>query len=86
MKKYKIQYNEWDTNSIKTISLSIKDLRDFFISSRGFPSILRIGNLMGEGQSGGRFILSIAKKLELAIIDDIREEEYIKQMNKLMED
>ena len=82
-KKYEIVYNGVEGFD-EYIELTIKDLRDFFISSRGFPSILNIGVLSGEGQSGGRFITDIARTLEAEIVKDIGLEEYKRQMDKLM--
>jgi len=85
-KKYEILYN-WDEDlgdfRCETF-LSIKDLRDYFLQIRGFPTIVTLGELSGEGQSGGRFIHEIAKQLESEIIQDIGEDEYIKTMRKLM--
>jgi hypothetical protein len=87
-KKYEIFY-DWcgETNDyLGSVELSIKDLSQFFKSSRGFPSILSIGSLSGEGQSGGRFITSIALKLESEIIKDIGKEKYLNRIRKLMGD
>jgi hypothetical protein len=85
-KKYKIgiDYNEDLDEYSEFVTLTIEDLSDFFYQVRGFPTILRLGDLMGEGQSGGRFVTEVAQKLEAEIIKDIGFEEYKKQMDKLM--
>ena len=74
MKTYEVDGNDF----------TIKDLSNFFFQIRGFPTILFLGKCMGEGQNGGRYITEKAKELEKRIVDDLGDEEYMKQMNKLM--
>ena len=86
-KKYEIYYDYCDEENdyLNSVKLTIKDLSNFFKQIRGFPSILSIGGLSGEGQSGGRFIESIALRLESEIISDIGKEKYLSKMKKLMD-
>lgn len=81
-KKYEIEYYDEDIAQIK--KLSILDLSKFFKQCRGFPSILCIGGICGEGQSGGSFVSGIAKNLESKIIEDVGIDEYKEKMDKLM--
>tara|TARA_R110000824_G_scaffold95946_2_gene230253 strand:+ start:185 stop:445 length:261 start_codon:yes stop_codon:yes gene_type:complete len=62
-----------------------EDMASFFRQARGFPSILFLGKMAGEGQSGGRFVADMAHKLEQAIADDIGVEEYRKLMDVILE-
>ena len=66
------------------VKLTINDMASFFVQTRGFPSILYLGPLMGEGQSGGRFITECAKQLEGLIVEDLGIDEYRKQMDKIL--
>lgn len=47
---------------------SAEDMADFYVQTRGFPSILKIGKHMGEGQSGGRAISQIAHQVENKLV------------------
>ena len=62
-----------------------EDMASFFRQARGFPSILYLGEIAGEGQSGGRFVTEMAKQLERAIVDDIGVEEYHHLMDVILE-
>jgi hypothetical protein len=63
---------------------SMKDLGEFHIQRRGFPSVLRIGKEMREGQSGGRYISEIAHEVENKFVDKLGEEKYQKEMDKII--
>lgn len=84
-REYEIEtdWNEYG-DCIRETSLTIEHMASFFKQSRGFPSILFLGPLAGEGQSGGRFIAECAKELERAIVDDLGKDEYIRQMDILL--
>jgi len=83
MKHYTITYGDM-VDGYDQVELTIDDLASFFKQIRGFPSILYLGSLAGEGQSGGRFVTDVAKQLEEHIIDDLGVEEYTQQMDILM--
>jgi hypothetical protein len=72
----------------RVLKLCYNDLVNFFYSSRGFPSILAIGSgkyrVMGEGQSGGRFITDVARALEMKIVQDIGRDKYLSMMHASM--
>ena len=74
-----------DTVTVDGKEFTMKDLKDFFIQTRGFPTILRLGDVYGEGQSGGRYVTEMAHKVENAFVEKYGEEEYKKKMGKLME-
>ena len=63
-------------------AFTMKDLASFFIQSRGFPSILKLGNVYGEGQSGGREVSDMAHKVENQFVEKYGEEEYKRRMAK----
>jgi len=84
MNNYEIEWYSQTDDCMKTTSLTMKDLADFFLQIRGFPSILFLGSIAGEGQSGGRFITECAKDLERAIIDDLGMDEYTRQMDEMI--
>jgi hypothetical protein len=67
---------------------TLKDMRDWFIQIRGFPSILVFGTgdaqIMGEGQSGGRQVTDFVHKVENAFIDKYGASKYNEGMDKLM--
>ena len=65
-------------------SFSMKDLGQFHIQRRGFPSILRIGKVMGEGQSGGRYVSDVAHEVENQFVKKFGAEEYQKKMDKVI--
>ena len=79
MKKYEIELE----NGIFE-EFTIEDLASLFRQMRGFPSILYLGAISGEGQSGGRIVTEIAKELERLIIEDIGVEEYTKLMDEVL--
>tara|TARA_R100000808_G_scaffold10990_1_gene28712 strand:+ start:8686 stop:8946 length:261 start_codon:yes stop_codon:yes gene_type:complete len=64
--------------------LTPRDMADFHRQRRGFPSILFLGEIAGEGQAGGRYVSEMAKQLERVIIDDIGEEPYFRLMDVLL--
>jgi hypothetical protein len=66
----------------KEHSFTMKDLASFFIQSRGFPPILKLGNVYGEGQSGGREVSDMAHSVENKFIEKYGEEEYKRRMAK----
>ena len=81
MKKYTVTY---DDEGPVEVELTINHMAEFFIQTRGFPQILRLGPLAGGGQSGGRFITDCAKQLEALIIEDLGIDEYRNQMDKIL--
>jgi len=81
-KEYTVTY--YDGEGPVDVKLSIYDMASFFVQKRGFPTILTLGPLMGEGQSGGRFITECAKQLEGLIVEDLGIDEYRKQMDKIL--
>lgn len=81
-KEYIVTY--YDGEGPIEVKLTINDMASFFVQRRGFPSILYLGSLMGEGQSGGRLITDCAKELEGLIIEDLGIDEYRKQMDELL--
>lgn len=79
--------DKWEKETTTTIEgekLNIFDLARFFVTSRGFPTILKIGSLMGEGQSGGRYISDIAKELEAHIINLYGKTKYVEVMDAII--
>ena len=78
-KKYTI--TDYDENEYECTPT---DMANFFIQTRGFPSILNLGEeIAGEGQSGGRYVTEMAKQLEETIVDDIGIDEYRHLMDVL---
>lgn len=65
-------------------AFTMKDMGEFHIQRRGFPSILRIGKVMGEGQSGGRYVSDIAHQVENQFVAKLGQEEYQKKMDKVI--
>lgn len=65
-------------------SFTMKDLGEFHIQRRGFPSILRIGKVMGEGQSGGRYVTEVAHAVENQFVQKLGTSEYQKKMDKVI--
>lgn len=63
---------------------TMKDLGEFHIQRRGFPTILKIGKVMGEGQSGGRAVTEIAHKVENQFVAKLGQEKYQKEMDKVI--
>ena len=67
---------------------TLNDMRDWFILTRGFPSILYFGKgknqISGEGQSGGRYVTENVHEVENAFVEKLGEEEYKNKMDKLM--
>jgi hypothetical protein len=67
---------------------TLEDMRDWFIQIRGFPSILVFGKgknqIMGEGQSGGRYVTENVHKVENAFVEKLGQEKYTEKMDKLM--
>jgi len=72
------------TYEVDDTELTIENMASFFRQTRGFPSILFLGPLVGEGQSGGRYITECAKDLERQITADLGEAEYFRQMDILL--
>ena len=64
---------------------TLKDMRDWFVQIRGFPTILRMGKHYGEGQSGGRVINELAHRVENAFVNKMGTVEYQKELRKLMD-
>jgi hypothetical protein len=62
-----------------------EDMASFFRQTRGFPSILFLGEIAGEGQAGGRYVSEMARQLERAIVDDIGAEAYRHLMDVILE-
>jgi len=65
-------------------TFTLKDLGEFHIQRRGFPSILRIGKVMGEGQSGGRYVSDVAHAVENQFVAKLGQSEYQKKMDKVI--
>jgi len=65
----------------QTHAITIHDLAYFFIQARGFPSILKLGNVYGEGQSGGREVTEMAQRTENAFVEKYGED-YQEKMKK----
>jgi len=65
-------------------AFTMKDLGEFHIQRRGFPSILRIGKVMGEGQSGGRYVSDIAHEVENQFVKKLGTTKYQKDMDKVI--
>lgn len=67
---------------------TLRDMRDWFIQTRGFPSILYFGRgrsqISGEGQAGGRYVSGYAHAAENAFVSKYGIEGYRKRMDKLM--
>jgi len=81
-KEYTVTY--YDEEGPVDVKLTINHMADFFVQARGFPSVLTLGPLMGEGQSGGRFISDCAKQLEGLIVEDLGIDEYRNQMDQIL--
>jgi hypothetical protein len=81
-KKYTVEH--FEEGMIQYTEFTIKDLSDYFYQIRGFPSIVTLGKLSGEGQSGGRSIYNLAKELERVIIRDLGTDKYTERMSRLM--
>lgn len=75
-------------NTVKVVGkrFTMRDLANFFKSSRGFPTILRIGDVWGEGQSGGRYVSEVAHQVEDKFVQKYGLNEYRKKMKKIMGD
>jgi hypothetical protein len=86
-KSYKIDKEEFVIVDGKKYTL--KDMKDWFIQIRGFPSILYFGKgknqITGEGQSGGRYVTENVHKVENAFVEKLGQEKYTEKMDKLME-
>ena len=65
-------------------AFTMKDLQSFFVQSRGFPTMLHIGDVYGEGQSGGRRVSDVAHAVENKFVEKYGVEGYRKKMDKLM--
>jgi len=67
---------------------TMKDMKDWYVQIRGFPSILVFGKgkneIMGEGQSGGRAVSQIAKEAESRFVEKYGIDGYTAKMDKLM--
>ena len=63
----------------------LEDMAKWYIQIRGFPTILFFGKgenqVIGEGQSGGRFVSEIAKQAEDLFIEKLGIDEYQKIMD-----
>ena len=69
---------------------TLKDMRDWFVQTRGFPSILVLGKgknqISGEGQTGGRIVTNVAHRVENKFVAKLGKEEYIRRMDKLIKE
>ena len=74
-----------DTVIVDGDTYSLKDMRDWFVQIRGFPTILRIGKQLGEGQRGGRLISELAHRVEDAFVEKFGADEYQRKLRKLMD-
>lgn len=67
---------------------TMKDMKDWYVQIRGFPSVLVFGKgkneIMGEGQSGGRAVSGIAKEAESRFVEKYGIDGYTEKMDKLM--
>ncbi|MGD9381082.1 MAG: hypothetical protein PVI03_01420 [Candidatus Thorarchaeota archaeon] len=89
MKVYKMKSKpRLGKNTVKVEGkrFTMKDLANFFKQARGFPTILRIGDVWGEGQSGGRYVSEVAHRVENKFVQKYGIEEYRKKMRKIMGD
>jgi hypothetical protein len=69
-------------------SYDLGDMQKWYVQIRGFPSILVFGHgkngIMGEGQSGGRYVSSIAKRCETYFVSKMGLDAYQKAIDDLM--
>ena len=70
----------------QTHNFTIHDLASFFIQTRGFPTILKLGNVYGEGQSGGREVTEMAHKVENEFVEKYGIENYREKMAKAIKE
>jgi hypothetical protein len=73
-----------DKVTVEGKEFTMKDLSSFFKQIRGFPTILHIGGVYGEGQSGGKYVTQIAHEVENKFVKKYGVSEYQKKMDKLM--
>lgn len=64
--------------------VTMNNIRDFFIQARGFPTILCLGEVCGEGQSGGREVTEMVKQAETLFVQKYGKQGYISRMDDLM--
>ena len=87
VKEKKESYKE-DFVIVDEKKYTLGDMKDWFIQTRGFPSILYFGKgknqIAGEGHSGGRYVAENVHIVENAFVKKLGEEEYKRKMNKLM--
>jgi len=70
----------------KTHAITLHDLAHFFVQIRGFPSILKLGNVYGEGQAGGREVTDMAHQVENKFVEKFGKEKYQKKMDKAIKE
>jgi hypothetical protein len=75
-----------EDNEGKKHSFSIYDLANFFIQARGFPTILKLGNVYGEGQFGGREVTELAHEVENKFVEKYGMENYRERMGKAIKE
>lgn len=73
-------------NSGKEHAITIHDLAHFMVQIRGFPSILKLGNVYGEGQSGGREVSEMAHRVENKFVEKYGQEKYQEKMEKAVKE
>jgi hypothetical protein len=68
---------------------TLEDMRDWFLQTRGFPTILTFGlgdnQISGEGQSGGRYVTDFVKEIESKFVNKLGIDKYRNLMDELME-
>jgi len=76
-----------NTVKVEGKRFTMTDLANFFkLTSSGFHTILRIGDVWGEGQSGGRYVSDVAHAVENKFVKKYGVAEYRKKMRKIMGD
>lgn len=66
-------------------AITLHDLAYFMVQIRGFPSILKLGNVYGEGQSGGREVTEMAHRTENAFVEKYGDK-YQEKMEKAVKE
>ena len=81
---YAIHKAKIDRVRVEGKEFTMKDLGEFHIQRRGFPTILKIGQVFGEGQSGGRYVTETAHEVENKFVKKLGQEKYQKEMDKVI--
>jgi len=74
--------------SVRGKKYNLRDMQKWFVQIRGFPSILSFGSgrnrIMGEGQTGGRYVTDIAHEAESKFVKRLGTSRYQLGIDKLM--